>query len=286
MKCIYIVVFLLGHILIHAQEDKVRLAYQYYQEKEYQKAAVLFEDLYNQTNAQVYFSYSIDCLLEIKDFEQAEKLIKRQIRKNKSDLSNYIEYGNLYKKQGNLVESGKQFDYVLKNLPSDRNEIVRLANNFLMKREYDYAQMTYEKGSKLINYGFYLELANTYAYQRKSLEMVETYLDLLKEDPSQAELVQTSLQSRMVSSFDENLGDIIKKSLIKRLQKNPGELIYSEMLLWYYIQQNDYSNAIIQAKALDKRLREGGMRLIELGETAKSINLFADAKSAYDMNMY
>jgi tetratricopeptide (TPR) repeat protein len=282
MKFIIAFLLLVSHIFIFGQDEKLRLAYQYYQEKDYQKAAVLFEELYEQNNVQVYFSYTIDCLLELKEFQQAEKLIKKQIRKNKSDLINYIEYGYLYKKQNNLADATKQYEYVIKNLPADRNEITRLASNFLMKHEYDYAQQAYQKGAKLVNYGFYLELANTFSYQRKSPEMVEVYLDLLKDDPAQAEMVQANLQSRMISAFDENLGDILKKSLIKRIQKDPGVFIYNEMLLWYYIQQNDYANAIIQAKALDKRLKEGGMRLIELGSIAKSNNMFAEAKSAYE----
>ena len=282
MRYIIVIFFLVIQFLVFGQDEKVRLAYQYYQEKEYQKASVLFEELYEQTNAQVYFSYTVNCLIEINEYQQAEKLIKKQIRKNKYDLMNYIEYGYLLKRQGIMAEAEKQYELVIKSLPDERNEIIRLANGFLMKREFDYAQQVYEKGAKLVPYGFHLELANIYAYQRKSQEMVDTYLDLLKQEPSMSELVQTNLQSRMTGAFDEKLGDIIKKSLIKRIQKEPGEMIYSEMLLWYYIQQNDYGNAIIQAKAIDKKLKEGGMRLIELGNIAKSNNMFAEAKSAYE----
>jgi predicted negative regulator of RcsB-dependent stress response len=285
IKTIVILGFLVCQFISFGQDDKVRLAYQYYQDKEYQKAAILFEELYEQSNAQVYFSYSVNCLIEINDFQQAEKLIKKQIRKNKSELTNYIELGYLYKRQNNHADASKQYDYVLKNLPPDKNEIVKIANNFLMKREYDYAQFTYEKGAKIVNYGFQIELANTYAYQRKSQEMVDAYLDLLKQEPAQIEMVQNNLQARMSGTFDENLKDIIKLSLVKRIQKDPKDLIYSEMLLWYYIQLNDYTNAIIQAKALDKKLKEGGMRLIELGSIAKSNNMFTEAKSAYDYVM-
>jgi tetratricopeptide (TPR) repeat protein len=284
-KFFLVVIFLICRFFVSAQDDKVRLAYQYYQDKDYQKAAILFEELYNQYKVQVYFSYSVNCLVEIKEFQQAEKLIKKQIRQNKSDLANYIEYGYLFNRQNNTSEASKQYDYVIKNLPQDKNEIIRIANNFIVKREYEYAQQAYEKGAKLINYGFQIELANIYAYQRKSQEMVDAYLDLIKQEPAQMEMVQNNLQSRMSNAFDDNLKDIIKLSLIKRIQKDPKDVAYSEMLLWYYIQQNDYTNAIIQAKALDKRLGEGGMRLIELGSIAKSNNMFVEAKSAYDYVM-
>lgn len=282
MKYFLIVLVLFIHFGTKAQDEKVRMAYQYYQAKEYEKAAVLFEELYEKTKAQVYSSYTINCLVEIKQYQQAEKLIKKLIRRQKDELQNYIEYGYLYKVQANETEAEKQYEYVLKNIPTDRNTIVRLANSFLMKREYDYALKIYQKGRKLVNYGFYIEIANVYAFQRKSQEMVDEYLDLLLEEPYQAEMVQNILQSRLSNTFDESLIDILKRTLIKRIQKDTKQLIYSEMLLWFYIQQNDFANAVIQAKALDKKLREGGMRLIELGGIAKSNQLFSEAKDAYE----
>jgi tetratricopeptide (TPR) repeat protein len=276
------IILLFACIGLYGQDDKVRLAYQYYQEKDFQKAAVLFEELYEKTNSQAYFSYAVTCMLETNDFQQAERLIKKQLRRNKTDMLTYIEYGYFYKKQGNDTEAAKQYDHVLKSLPNERNAIIRIANAFIGKREFEYAQQTYQKGAKLINYGFHLELSNVYAYQRKSLEMVEILLDFLQYDPSQAEIVQVNLQARMNSNYDLNLHDLLRRSLLRRIQKDPKELIYSEMLLWYFIQQNDYTNAVIQAKALDKRLNEGGMRLIELGGIAKTNLRFQEAIAAYE----
>ncbi len=264
------------------QNSKIQLAFQYYQGKEYEKAAVLFEELYVENSAQVYFTYTINCLIEIKDYQKAEKMINKQIRKNKKDLQNYIELGYLYKIQDKPEDANEQFDFVLKNLQADKNSIILIANAFLTKREYGYAKQTYEKGRKLILFGFHLEMANVYAFQRLSQEMVDEYLDLMAEDQSQIEMVQNTLQSRMVSSFDEDLKEIFKKSLIKRIQKESNTYVYSELLVWFYIQDNDFGNAIIQAKALDRRRREGGMRLVELGSIAFTNNMYKEAKDAYE----
>ncbi len=265
-----------------SQNSKTQLAFQYYQDKEYEKAAALFEELFNENNAQVYFTYTINCLTEIKDYQKAEKMINKQIRKNKHDLQNYIELGYLYKIQDKQEDAKEQFDFVLKNLPADKNIIIIIANAFLTKREYDYAKLTFEKGRKLIPFGFHLEMANVYAFQRMSQEMVDEYLDLIAEDQGQIEMVQNSLQSRMVGAFDENLKEIFKKSLIKRIQKESDTFIYSELLVWFYMQENDFGNAIIQAKALDRRRHEGGMRLVELGGIAFSNNMYKEAKDAYE----
>jgi len=283
MKHYLILLFTIGiNLSLLSQTSKVQLAFQYYQTKEFEKAAVLFEELFNESNAQVYFTYTVNCLIEIKEFQKAEKMINKQIRKNKRDLQNYIELGNLYKIEAKEAEAVEQFDYVIKNLPSDKNVIISIANAFLTKREFNYASLCYEKGKKFLPYGFHLEMANVYAFQRRSEEMVEEYLDLIAEDPGQMETVQNNLLSRMSSNFDESLKEVFKKSLIKRIQKEVNTFIFSELLVWFYMQDNDFKNAIIQAKALDKRRRESGMRLVELGGIALSNNMYAEAKDAYE----
>ncbi len=118
-------------ISLVSQESKVRLAYQYYQNKEFEKAAVLFEELYKKNKTDVYFTYTVNCLVELKSYEKAEKLIKKGIKRDKRKLQNYIELGYLYKIKENVPEAEKQFNYVLRNLPAQKNGIIRVANSFL-----------------------------------------------------------------------------------------------------------------------------------------------------------
>lgn len=269
------------HKIIAQPQSKVQLAYEHFQSKEYQKAYTEFESLYKKNRSNVYFAYMVKCLLAMENYDQAEKLIKKQIRKNKKDLLNYIELGNIYKQKKEDAKAEEQYEYVLKNIPANRNLISRIANSFLSKREFGYAEKTYLKGRKLIPYRFHYELANVFAYQRKSQELIDEYLDLLAEDPMAEPTVTNQLRARMNSNYDENFKYILKRSLIKRIQKNAGTYIYNELLIWYYVQEKDFANATIQAKALDRRLKEGGRRLIELGGLAASNGMYETAKEAY-----
>ncbi len=240
-----------------------------------------FENLYKHTRAQNYLNYVVRCQVELGKFDDAEKMLKKQIRRNKNNLQNYINLGYIYDRQGKTDKAHEQYDYALKNLPPNHNQIIRVANDFLSKREYEYAEKTYKRGRALISYPFHLELANVYAYQRKSQEMIDEYLDMLAEDPSSKQMVIARLQARMNSNYDENFGNILKKSLIKRIQKNPKRYVYNELLIWYYTQQKDFANAIIQAKAIDKRMKEGGYRLVDLGNMAFQNGMYETAKEAY-----
>ena len=279
------IVLMLNSVVFHkiaAQlQSKVQLAYEYYQSKEYQKAFVEFEGLYKKTRSRNYLNYMIKCVIELEDYDQAERIIKKQIRKNKRDLLNYIELGYIYKLKKEETKAKEQYQYVVKNIPANRNMINRIGSSFLSKSEFNYAETTYLKGRKLIPYRFHYELANVYAYQRKSQELIVEYLNLLVEDPESQPTVMNHLQARMNSNYDENFKYILKRTLIKRIQKNAGEYIYNETLIWYYVQEKDFANAIIQAKALDRRMKEGGRRLVELGSLAASNGMYEIAKEAY-----
>jgi len=223
----------------------------------------------------------IKCNIALEDYDQAERLIKKQIRKNKRDLLNYIELGYIYKLQKKETKAVEQYQFVVNNIPANRNMINRIGNSFLSKREFNYAEDTYAKGRELIPYTFHYEMANVYAYQRKSQELIDEYLDLLIEEPESLPSIMNHLQARMSSNYDDNFKYILKRTLIKRIQKNKGGYIYNEVLIWYYVQEKDFNNAIIQAKALDRRLKEGGRRLIELGGFATSNGMYETAKEAY-----
>jgi tetratricopeptide (TPR) repeat protein len=270
------------HKLEAQNQSQLQLAYKYYQAKEYDKALIEFESLYRHSHSQNYLNYVVKCQVELGYFDAAEKMLKKQIRRNKNNLQNYINLGYIFERQGEKDKAEEQYDYVLKNLPPNHVQIIQIANDFLSKRNFEYAERTYKKGRGLIGYPFHLELANVYAYQRKSQEMIDEYLDMLADSPESSQIVTARLQARMNSNYDENFGNLLKKSLIKRIQKNPRQYVYHELLIWYYVQNKDFANAIIQAKAIDKRLKEGGYRLVELGGMAFQNGMYETAKEAYN----
>ncbi len=283
-KFISILLIILANNILAQPNNRsdIQLAFQYYQSQEYTKAEVLFEKITKTNRSQVYFNYRIKCLIALKEFSKAEKLVKKRIRRNKNTLSNYIELGNIYNLQNKKIEAEKKFNEVIDRLPVNKNIIISIANSFLSNQLYSYSEKTYLKGRKITSNHFHLEMANLYAYQRKNQQMIDEYLDLLKEDEKFKQTIKNTLQSKMNRDFDDNLKSLIKTTLLKRIQKSPKTYVYNELLIWLFIQDKDFVNAIIQAKALDRRLKEGGSRLIEIGRFAASNKMFEDAKEAYN----
>ena len=74
-KTIFVIIFASIFNITFAQspDEQNQLALQYYNNKEFDKASTIFLDLYNSQKSKTYFNYYLNCLVELKDFETAEK---------------------------------------------------------------------------------------------------------------------------------------------------------------------------------------------------------------------
>jgi len=81
---------------VHAQPPSTneQLALQYYNNKEFDKAIVYYEKLYDK-NPYSYYEYYLTCLLKTDDKKKAEKIIKKQIKLNDGIVSLYVDFGAL-----------------------------------------------------------------------------------------------------------------------------------------------------------------------------------------------
>lgn len=281
----FILFFSLFGITTYSQNlsSDTQLAYQYFRNNEFEKASVLYKKLFEQSKSHVYYRYYVDCLVKLKEYQLAEKTIKKQLKKKRSKLPYYIELGYVYKLENKNSKANDQFDYVVKKLPANESQISIIANKFLVKREYDYAEKVYFKGKKLLKDKdlFNFELANLYYYQRNYYKMIEQYLNMLSISEMYLQTVQNRLQSAVYGDVDNSLRDLLKAALIKRIQKQANKTVFNELLIWLYIQEKDFKNAMVQAKALDMRKKENGERLIALARLANSNDKYDVAVSSY-----
>jgi tetratricopeptide (TPR) repeat protein len=260
-----------------------QIAMQYYRDGQYTQASEIFKKLYYINRSNTYYRFYLNSLVYIKDYEQAEELVKEQLKFDKNELSYWVDLGNLYTLNGNHSKATATYQTAVKKLKSDQRQISSLANAFIGKQLFKYAEETYKEGMKLLNnsYGFQMELAQLYYYMRDYDKMIDSYLDLLKISDMYLMSVQNQLQNAVYNDIDNNLMDRLKTNLMARLNQYPNVLVYNELLIWLFIQDKDFENAFIQAKALDRRLNEDGERIITIARVAAENKDFNQAINAY-----
>jgi len=120
---------------------------QYFDQKQYDKAIVYFDKLYDKI-PDAYFSYYYKCLIETKDYKTAEKITKRQIKRNETNAYLYVKLGQVYKLMGNTDKENDQYTKAIKEVVPEQNSIFALAHAFEDVQLYDYAIEVYKKGRK------------------------------------------------------------------------------------------------------------------------------------------
>ncbi len=258
-----------------------RLAQQYYTDGEFEKAAVLYEKLFEQSNFNdYYFDRYVECLLALEAFDDCEKVIKKQLKRDPANVQLYVTYGKLFERQVKDEEAEAQYRKAIEMMPQDQFAITKLANAFTTLTKYDLAIETYEKGAAMLKDSqvFAYNLGELYRRKGDSAKMVESYLNSIELDPGRANTVKAIFQRYLLPEDYEEL----KAQLYTRIQEGPANDFYPEMLSWVFIQQKDYQNAFRQLRALDRRLQENGGRVFRLGEIAASDRDYAAAIQAYE----
>lgn len=261
-----------------------QVAMQYYRNGEFEKAATLYKKLYYTNRSHNYYYYYFECLQKLQDYESAEKLAKEQIKFNKENLSYRVDLGYLYQIQNENSKAKSEYNVAIKKMRANRHQIIQLAYSFMNKRLFDFAEKTYEQGKKILknSYEFETEMAQLYYYQRNYEKMIAEYLNLLKKSKQYLQMVQNHLQNAVYNDIDGSLKGVLKTALIKEINKNPEQTTLSELLVWLYIQEADFENAFLQARALDMRLSENGKRIIALARMATTNSNFDVAVKAYE----
>ena len=258
-----------------------KLAQQYFADGEFEKASVLYKRLFSKNNRNDYYlNRFMDCMLSLEKYSEAEKVIKKQLKKNPKQVQLYVTYGNIYERQYKDDEAVEQYEKAIKKMPADRFSITRLANAFINLTKYELAIQTYEKGANILKDQniFAYNLGDLYRRKGDTEKMILNYLNSLAHNPNRLNSMKTLFQRYL--SEDDFLE--LQTQLYSRIQDNDEVVAYPELLTWVFIQKKDYKNALRQVKALDRRLKENGGRIYRLAEIAANDKDYDAAIVAYN----
>ena len=267
---------------VQAQNTDEKLAAQYFAEKEYAKAADLYENLASKQPESIYYYENLmQCYILLKDFKSAEKLVDKRIKKYNSVFTYKVDKIYLLDLQN---ESSKR-DGLMKDLLNIKivgeEQADQLANAFIKRKYYKEAIEIYQSARKALNDNevFAFNLSELYFslsdYTKASEELVRLagYNEFALDD----------VKTRLVINFQNaDHYKTLSNVILIALQKSPDNLSYNELLIWSFTQQRDWNGAFVQTKAVDKRLKEDGRRLFELAALFIQNDEYEFALKSYD----
>lgn len=231
------VILLLVSLESHAQSD-ADLADAYFQKGECEKVAPLYQKVLRKDFNKIYLRRYVGCMVKLKSFEEAEKFFKRQQKSDENVGYLYTLYwGRMLEQMGQAVPAAQKYQESIAQIPSkDLNAFKELADEFREIDNTDAAINTLLKARDVAKNDnlFKMELAALYAQTGKTEQMIEELLSLGVAIQSK-EVIQNYFQDFLREEKDQAK---FEKILYEKIQRQPNEPFFAEMLIWFLTQKN------------------------------------------------
>ena len=257
--------------------SKIDLANEYLGQGDVDKALDIYKELVKDArNIPFIHNNYVTLLINLNDYKEAEAYLEKQIKRDEANLIYQIDLGMVYQAAGKSDKANGQFDSVINGIKGDNYKLRITAQTFISKQLREYALKSYLAGRQFSGnpYSYSIELANIYRLLNNREQMMEEYLNFAIQNPNNTNYVRNILQNLLTEPEDL---DALEALLIQKVQKNPNDVIYGELLIWAELQQRNFFGAFTQARAIDRREKGEGNRVLEIGIIALDNGAFDDA---------
>ena len=268
---------------VSAQEDF--LAKQYFDDGDFEKAVVFYEKLTKKSPRRTdYLQGLVACYQQLERYEDAKRFLTERLEDKSPHPTLLIELGYNFTLQDSTAQANAYFDQALDIISENPNYGYALGYQFQKYSLLDRAVSAYKKAMELnpeVDYNF--QLARIYGEQGDVDKMYRSYLNLMRNGKTSKSNILRSIDAFVSSDPESYNNTTLKAILLENVQKNP-DIIWNELLSWLFVQQQQYSSAFRQEKAIYKRMESGNtLRLENLGKLAWEEN---DTDVARDIFQY
>ncbi len=256
-------------------EDEL-IALQYFNSGEFDKAVVIYEKLYKKEQSIYFYNYYFESLMALEEYSKAEKLVKGLAGRNPQVFRYQVDLGLVYTASGDLKKTEKAFFDAIENVVATEDNFTALARYFLFREKPEWAVNTYETGLLKLTSSTVMrfELTTLYFSQGKFEEMFDVFYQLIDHPEVSTEDVQKRLLGYFSVDPSKSAAQRFSNYALKQSQRNAQNTAYSEMLLWSYLQVSDFTKALQQAIAMDRRQKADGEFVMSVVPVLVSNNMY------------
>jgi tetratricopeptide (TPR) repeat protein len=209
--------------------------------------------------------------LELERYDEAEKMLKKQVKAYPNVQRYKVDQGYVYERAGDNAKAEKIYQECLKNMPAKETSVNELYNAYMSRGKYEFAADAILKGRKMLNNEQLLSksLISLYKILHQNDKIVDEIIALVKTDNEKYQKdVEAAIQDLLLDDEDNEQYMSIRTALQKFSQKNPSNILCIKELYWISQLHKDFEEALILAKSLDKRLKMEGIFTYELATVA------------------
>lgn len=278
------IAFVFMTFVVFSQTTDEQLAEYYFNQGDCEKAIPHFEKVYAVKPNELIYNRYLACLREKKDDKAVLQLISNQASIYPGNMNYQVALGEEYEQQNNSRRAERIYSDLIGNISPNPNAIINLHRAFFDKGKYNLSLEALNKGRQILkgSYPLNIQFAEVYGALNQPEDMIREYIELL--DHSAGMLSTLKLILPRTIDFEEEESErflLFQNELIRKIQRNPKEKVFSDLLIWALIQRRNFSAALVQAKGLDRRTTNDGREVYIIGGSALQNNDFSTARNAF-----
>lgn len=261
--------------------DEIQLANEYLLKGDKTKAVELYRDLArHDANVPVIHNNYINVLQDLGLFEEAQNYLKRQLKRDPSNLQYKLDYGITYVRSGDVQRADKYFRELIHENRAGVQAVKMIADYLAARSLVEYSVIALKESRQFLGnpYLFSLDLAMLYRLQGEKDKMVQEYLSYVTQSSANIQYVKNVMQA-LLTQPDEL--ESLEKILYEKVQQHPDVEVYSDLLIWVTMQQKNFYASFIQARAYDKRYNREGEKSMEVAKVALDNQDYLNAARIY-----
>lgn len=265
-------------------EQEIRMAEEFFSRQEFDKAIRFYQRFQQyEPGSYDYFNRYVYCLVQTGQEKEALSFVRKQGKKFEHLPDFQFELYQLTLKVEGPSKADRYFDQILKNLPRDFESVDELAMAFMRAAQPERSMRLYARAEQIMGFnpviGYRrIEIAHASGQTDEEVQQIMTMLrDYPREYPSVQSLISTLMDEHPQAPFNMAL----KQALQRETQKSPDATQYGDLLMWVLVQEKNFKQAFLHARALDKRLREDGGRVMQLARVCLENRDFATATQCF-----
>ena len=266
--------------LVSQTAEDERIAIQFFQLREYDKAEILLKKQFELRPAKFY-DYLYKTYFQLRKYNEAIELTKQILKTNNKNLLYKYNLGLAYEKLNDSTQARKEWVQINELIVDNEYEANSFIQKYMENRNWPIAEdliLNFQKKTKSKD-AFQSNLLSVYIKQDRMEEAVRIAFGQLELD-NQNYMYLYSTFDFLTSS--KTVQRIMEKRLFAKLNAEPGSDKWNELAMQMAMTVKDYEQALMLAKSYEKRKNGQGMQVYQIAEIAAGENEFDLAIDGYD----
>lgn len=264
-----------------AQTGEPELADKYFQDAEYTNALSLYEKLQKrEPDNRVYNLRIVDCHNKLGQYQDAVSFLEKTVRRLPYEHFYGFILADGYRLTGDFKKADNLENDIVGKQLADEADFAEVGSWLTDQNKYDLALRVYQQGRKRLHskWVFGEEIAFLYKRLGEYALATEEYLEQYYLAPSLLGTIKTNL----LALVNDNSKDAVEQVLLDAVNKRPKDLGLRTMVFEFYVLVQNFYEALVQCKSIDKVNQEDGGRVFEYAITLRGNKEYKLSNKALD----